>query len=613
MAITVSLLGTPTFNTTSGTKTVTATPAVGDLIIIITAHSGNTSAAAPTDNQTGGTYTLVNSAVKATSADTMRVWVRNNLITSATSTVFTHAPGTTTGGGLVVIDCQGMDKAGSSAIVQSAIRSNQAAGTPAPVFGTAPNSQNAIIGAVFNASNPAALTPRTNFTELYDSGYNTPATGLEVMSDNSGETSATITWGSSSATAYAAIVVELEASVTHATTGTLTGQIGSVSGSATRNTSHATTGTLTGQIGSVSGNATRFRAFASSGTLTGQGSTVTGDADRESAAIAHITDGVLTGQGSTVTGSATSFTVFTTSGALTGQGSVVTGDADREAAPVPHTTEGVLVGQGSSLAGNATRYRQFSTTGNLVADGAVITGTVFHYTHFETSGVLVGQGSVITGDADHVSLRHDATGELTGQGSEVSGNATRYREFSVTGNLVGEGSIIVGSAAIVVNVAHDTSGSLVGSGSSVSGEAFNGTKKDVIGGTRRIKPSIIVVSVDGKDYRVPETQLQAFLETLQQKIEDSPPVQKKRKKKGKKRVEVVEVKEVPEIIVKSAPVSIIPQVQNEVDKINSIISQSFNKALENYLLLQAEENIQIEIANKKKRMANEEAIILMLL
>lgn len=565
MAITVSLLGTPTFNTTSGTKTVTATPAVGDLIIIITAHSGNTSAAAPTDNQTGGTYTLVNSAVKATSADTMRVWVRNNLITSATSTTFTHAPGTTTGGGLVVIDCQGMDKAGSSAIVQSAIQSNAAAGTPAPVFGTAPNSQNAIIGAVFNARNPAAMTPRTNYTELYDSGYNTPTTGLEVMADNSGETSATITWGNSAGTVFASIVVELEASVTHATTGALTGQIGSVSGSATRNTSHATTGALTGQIGSVSGSATRFRAFASSGTLTGQGSTVTGDADREPFVLPHTTEGALVGQGSVIDGTAQSFTVFTTSGALTGQGSVVTGDADREAAPVPHTTEGILVGQGSSTAGSATRYRQFSTTGNLVADGAVITGIVFHYTHFETSGDLVGQGSVITGDADHVSLTHDATGDL------------------------------------------------IGSGSSISGQAVNGTKKDITGGTRRIKPSIIVVSVDGKDYRVPETQLQAFLETLQQKIEDSPPVQKKRKKKGKKQVEVVEVKEVPEIIVKSAPVSIIPQVQNEVDKINSIISQSFNKALENYLLLQAEENIQIEIANKKKRMANEEAIILMLL
>ena len=87
MAATVTLLGTATFNTTSGTHTVTATPAVGDLIVIVTANSGSTiTTAAPTDNNGTGTYTLVNTAVKATSADTMQIYVRTALIASATST-----------------------------------------------------------------------------------------------------------------------------------------------------------------------------------------------------------------------------------------------------------------------------------------------------------------------------------------------------------------------------------------------------------------------------------------------------------------------------------------------------------------------------------------------
>jgi hypothetical protein len=34
----VTLLGSATFDTSSGTKQVTATPAVDDLIVIITAH-----------------------------------------------------------------------------------------------------------------------------------------------------------------------------------------------------------------------------------------------------------------------------------------------------------------------------------------------------------------------------------------------------------------------------------------------------------------------------------------------------------------------------------------------------------------------------------------------
>jgi hypothetical protein len=226
MAAVVSLLGTATFNTTNGgAKTVTATPAVNDLIVIVTANTGTTlTNVNPTDNQTGGTYTLVNTAVKATSADTMQVWVRDNLITSATSTNFTQNITTTTGGGIVVLKITGMGKVGSAAIVQSAIQSNQASGgTPAPVLGATPKSYNPIIGAVFNASNIATLTPRTGYTEVADIGYNTPATGLEVMYDNSGETSATITWGSTSVSAFASIAVELNSTILNIANTSLSG------------------------------------------------------------------------------------------------------------------------------------------------------------------------------------------------------------------------------------------------------------------------------------------------------------------------------------------------------------------------------------------------------
>ena len=210
----VTLLGTATFNTTSGTKTVTATPAVGDLIVIITAHTGNTSAAAPTDNNSAGTYTLIDSAVKATSADTMRVFIRDSFIASATSTIFTHAPGASSGGGLAVFKVTGMSRVSGSADRQSAKQDNQAAATPAPVFPSAVLTANPVIGAVFNATNPATMTPRATpaYTEAADVGYNTPATGLEVMYINSGETASTITWGSASGTAFCSLVIELDTS-----------------------------------------------------------------------------------------------------------------------------------------------------------------------------------------------------------------------------------------------------------------------------------------------------------------------------------------------------------------------------------------------------------------
>jgi len=208
----VTLLGTATFDTNSGTKTVTATPAVNDLIVIVTAHTGNTSAATPTDDQSG-TYVEITSAVKAFSADTMRVFIRSALISSAVSTVFTHAPGTSDGGGLAVLKVTGMSRVGASAAKQSAKQDNQTAtGTPAPVFASACLTGNAVIGAVFNASNPAGLTPPTSYTERVDTGYSTPGAGLECVSRDSGETGTTITWGSTSATAFGSLVVELDTS-----------------------------------------------------------------------------------------------------------------------------------------------------------------------------------------------------------------------------------------------------------------------------------------------------------------------------------------------------------------------------------------------------------------
>lgn len=211
MAAAITLLGTATLNTTSGTHTVVATPAVNDLIVIIRANTGNVVSTAPTDTQSGS-YSFVTSALKATSADLMEVWVRTALIPAASSTTFSDAAGTTTGGGLAVLKVTGMPAAGASAIRQSAVQANQsAATTPTPVLGLAALTTNALIGAVFNATSPATMTPRSSpaYTELTDVGYATPTTGLEVMSINSGETGTSIAWGGTSASAFCSIVVEL--------------------------------------------------------------------------------------------------------------------------------------------------------------------------------------------------------------------------------------------------------------------------------------------------------------------------------------------------------------------------------------------------------------------
>jgi hypothetical protein len=212
----VTFLG-GTFNTTAGSKTFTGTPAVGDLIVIVTAHTGNTADTAPNDDNADGlgTYTEVESRVKNSSADKAKMWIRNALIGSATSTIFTHAPGTTTGGGIVVLKVTGMSRSGSSAKLKSGGQDNQAAATPAPSWtgGGSGLSANPKVGAVFNATNPATMTRPASFdAERLDGGYATPTTGLEVVSDDSGNTDSTVTWGSASASAFASLILELDAS-----------------------------------------------------------------------------------------------------------------------------------------------------------------------------------------------------------------------------------------------------------------------------------------------------------------------------------------------------------------------------------------------------------------
>jgi hypothetical protein len=225
--VVVTLRGTPTFNTSSGTKTVTMTPAVGELLVVVTAHTTNTSAVAPTDNNSSGTYTQVTSAVKAGSADTMRLWVRNSLIASATSTIVTHAPGASTGGGLVVYAIQGISQVGAAAVRQMVKADNQAASFPTVTFGAAGLPSNPVLAAVFGSSN-VSLTPPMEFAEDLQVSYATPAAMLNCCNTDLGFSGTTLTW-SENTVAHAVLAVELATSVS-----TPLGVSGSLSATGTR-------------------------------------------------------------------------------------------------------------------------------------------------------------------------------------------------------------------------------------------------------------------------------------------------------------------------------------------------------------------------------------------
>src|SRR5215472_6834494 len=104
------------WTTTAGNKTVTATPALGDLIVVIAPATG-VATTGVTDNNTDGlgTYTKIGSSFTGFStAGDLSVWVRNALVGSASSTIFTAAQGSSTGGGLDVLRVSGMSRTGSA-------------------------------------------------------------------------------------------------------------------------------------------------------------------------------------------------------------------------------------------------------------------------------------------------------------------------------------------------------------------------------------------------------------------------------------------------------------------------------------------------------------------
>lgn len=198
------------WTTTAGNKTVTGTPAVGDLIVVITGATG-VATSAVTDNA-GGTYTQVGTTRTGFSTTgNLQMWIRDSFITAASSTIFTATQASSTGGGLVVLRVSGMLRTGANAARQTSGQSaGTAATTPAPVFPGVALTGNPVIGAVANGATAASMTAPASFTEDMDLGYSTPSAGLETVHRDSGHTSATVTWGSTSATAFASYILELD-------------------------------------------------------------------------------------------------------------------------------------------------------------------------------------------------------------------------------------------------------------------------------------------------------------------------------------------------------------------------------------------------------------------
>lgn len=191
------------------------TPTTGNLLVAFAGATGSTGANATMTDSLGIGWTLIASCVKATSADTLYVFVSNRFATGSAMTVTFHTSGGGTASGCIIFVAQvtSMTRAAKDASRQTAVQSNQAAaGTPGPAFGVSALTGNPTLGCIFNATNPATMTTPTNWTERQDVGYATPTTGGEYVTRDSGFTGTTVTWGSTSGSAFCSLIIELDTS-----------------------------------------------------------------------------------------------------------------------------------------------------------------------------------------------------------------------------------------------------------------------------------------------------------------------------------------------------------------------------------------------------------------
>lgn len=128
-------------------------------------------------------------------------------------TVTVAAGGTAQGMIAFIAETDGMVRVGLSA-VRGAAGGNQALGvTPSATMGAAALTANPVLTYVWNATSPSGVTQPTSFTSgVVDQGYATPTRGGRYAFRNTGHTSATVSWGSTSASASANIAVELDTS-----------------------------------------------------------------------------------------------------------------------------------------------------------------------------------------------------------------------------------------------------------------------------------------------------------------------------------------------------------------------------------------------------------------
>lgn len=190
------------------------TPAANDFMVVFVAAAATVVSNPTLTDSQGVGFLQYTSSTRG--GGTAYLFVAHALAAAVARTVTFDCSGdAATGAVICVALVSGMTSLGSASVRQVGIFNGAAAGTPAGTFGagsTAVLTTNPTLGFLMNNTNPTGVTEPTGWTEREDTGFATPTTGAEYVSRDSGFTGTSITWGSTSASQFAGIIVELDAS-----------------------------------------------------------------------------------------------------------------------------------------------------------------------------------------------------------------------------------------------------------------------------------------------------------------------------------------------------------------------------------------------------------------
>lgn len=130
--------------------------------------------------------------------------VEVNPASGRTQCLYTAPVSTSPGSMTVTIDDTSGDSSGCNATIievtgvnTTLVQTANVSANTTITLGGAMNTNNIGVLAAFNTSNPAGITEPSGWTELVDTGHNSPTSGMEVSYKNTGSTSSSLTVSSS--------------------------------------------------------------------------------------------------------------------------------------------------------------------------------------------------------------------------------------------------------------------------------------------------------------------------------------------------------------------------------------------------------------------------------